>query len=79
MRPAVRRLPRDFTRTLAELGNALQTAVLLAGGLERALCDTHWQHEAGALRRAVDRAARATLRLGELARPPRPRSPRSST
>lgn len=54
---------RDLNEAIEEMANALQAVLLLATGLDRALCDTHWREEAAGLLRAAERAAHAAASL----------------
>ncbi len=54
---------RQVGDATADLADALQVVLLYAAGLDRALCDTHWQPEATGLLRAAERAADALARL----------------
>ena len=56
-------LAQELSEATAELADALQVVQLLATGLDRALCDTHWQPEAADLLRAAERAGKAAARL----------------
>lgn len=54
---------RELGDATAALADALQVVLLYAAGLDRALCDTHWQPEAAGLLRAAGQAADALARL----------------
>jgi hypothetical protein len=57
----------DFREAIEELASALQVAVLLAAGLDRALCDSVWREDTAGLVGATRRAARAASELRRMA------------